>query len=223
MTEAAIDVLDEPVAVEAPKKKGGRPRKTVVNAPIAFTDDQFNQLVAVLSVNRGNGGMDPAQLEQILRSAAEASAKAMQKAMRPENEHHPEISAMSYPEGDRLKPRPILPYELWWNGYPMHTFPETEHWRELELACLLKPGEYTVLRKDGSKMTVSITAQKNADMKVIRLDVAFVESREEKGLTPPKMVTLYQIVNGEESVPTKLTFMRAMNEYFTICFGAQAA
>lgn len=151
------------------------------------------------------------------KAAQDAIAKGVQKGERPENDPAPMISNMSYTEGDTAHPRPVLPFELWWNSYPMHMFPETEHWRELELACQLKAGEYTVLRKDGSKMSIDITAVKNADGKVTRLDARFAQTYEDKPKTPPKVVTLYQIIHHGEKHPKQL-FVEAMNEYFSLFF-----
>jgi hypothetical protein len=163
--------------------------------------------------------MQAEQRKQAATDAQQATAKAMQKAMRPENETHPGKSALSYPKGDVAQPRPVLPFELWWNAYPMHQFPETEHWRELELAAKLQPGEFTVIRKDGSKMTISVAATRNADNAITRLDATFPEMREEKALTPPKMVSLYQMVHGGTGKPPRQLFLEGMNEFYTIAFG----
>jgi hypothetical protein len=221
MDETPVAEVTETVAPK--KSKGGRPRKVVVPAP-TFTSDQFEALLGALTANKSDGlGIGKDELAHILKETAITSAQALQKAMKPENFDHPGISAMSYPEGDVARPRPVLPYELWWNAYPMHMFPETEHWRELELACVLRPGSYTVLRKDGTKMPIEVTAQRDADGKITRLDVTFTETREGKWLTPPKMVTLYQLVNGGPEKHPRQVFMAAMNEYYTITFGTVAA
>jgi len=158
------------------------------------------------------------QSSALAAEAQTATAKAMQKAMRPENEFHPGISAFSYPEGDRARPK-SLPFEFLYNGYPCHKFLETEHWREVELMAQVQPGEYTVLRKDGSKMTVEVRAEHNADGQVTKLDVRFPVSRETKWLVPPKMVVLYQIVHPDN--PHR-RFMEATQEWMQIAFGAEA-
>lgn len=164
--------------------------------------------------------MQAEQRKTAASEAQQATAKAMQKAMRPENEFHPDISAFSYPEGDRQRPRPALPFEVWWNGYPMHMFPETEHWRELELAAQLTPGEYTVLRKDTSRLAMTVTAQRDADQKITRLDVTFPVTRDDKALTPPKIVSLYQMVHHD--LTPKQSFLRGMQEYLTLTLGETA-
>jgi hypothetical protein len=206
---------DETATTEPVKKnKGGRPRKvaaTTASGP-SFTDDQFQQLIAVLAQKpaaESAGGMDLDALKVILGE----TAKQTQKAMRPENDTHPGLSALSYPEGDVARPRPVLPFELFWNGYPIHQFPETEHWRELELMAQLQPGEFTVIRKDGTPMAVTVRGEQDANGKVVKLSVEFPISREDKWLVPPKAVVLYQMVVNEGT--PKRRFVSAMTEYMT--------
>lgn len=153
------------------------------------------------------------QSQQRLTAAADAqtaTAKAMQKAMRPENETHPGVSAFSYPEGDRAKPKPALPFAFSYNGYPVSKFPETQHWRELELMAQVTPGTYTVLRKDGSVMTVEVSAEKDANGAITALDLHFPVSRDDKPLVPPQMVVLYQIVKPGSP---RQTFVESMQEW----------
>lgn len=165
------------------------------------------------------------QSEQRTKAATEtqqATAKAMQKAMRPENEFHPGKSAFSYPEGDVARPKVVPPFEFWYNGYPCSKFLETEHWRECELMAQVSPGEYTVIRKDGSKMAVSVTGERDADGKLTRVNVVFPVSREEKWLVPAKSVVLYQIAYAGMGKTPKQLYLEAMNEYLAQMFGAEA-
>jgi hypothetical protein len=145
----------------------------------------------------------------------ESNAKGVQKAMKPENEFHPGKSAFSYPEGDVARPKGDLPFQFLYNGYPCHMFPETEHWREWELMKEVKPGEYTVVRKDGSIMAVTVKGETDANMKLTKISVEFPVSREEKWLVPPKSVVLYQLVYPDN--PRK-RFMEAMHEHLQMVF-----
>lgn len=145
-----------------------------------------------------------------------ATAKAMQKAMRPENEFHPGHSALSYPEGDHAKPR-TLPYEFWINNYPCHKFPETEHWREIDLMRAVTPGVFTALRKDGSRMTVTVTAERDADGRITKMKMEYPVSRDEKHLIPPKIVLLYQIAHAEQDL--RVSFMQSMQEFMAMTMG----
>lgn len=167
-----------------------------------FTDAQFQALIAALNAPKQQGAViTPDVLKDILKETAPRKR---------ENEMHPGISAFSYPEGDLEKPKPVLPFELYWNAYPVHKFPETQHYRELELACQLQPGEYTVIRKDGSKMGVTVRGERNADGVLTKVHVEFPISREEKALVPPMHVTLYQLVHNENP---KKAFVEAMTEH----------
>lgn len=147
-----------------------------------------------------------------------ATAKAMQKAMKPENQTHPGISALSYPEGDVAKPRPALPFEFYWNAYPVHKFPETQHWRELELMAQVKPGEYTVMRRDFTPMTVTVKGDHDATGKLTKVEVEFPISRAERALVPPQVVLLYQLVHPDN--PRK-RFVEAMQHYLLMQVGEE--
>lgn len=176
-------------------------------------DDKFDLLLQAL-VNQQAQGITADTLKDILAS----NATAVQKAMKPENDTHPGKSCFSYPEGDVARPKPVLPYDFFWNGYPMHKFPETEHWRELELACQVQPGEYTVIRRDGSRMAVTVKGERDADGKLTKVSVEFPVLREERALVPPKMVTLYQLIHNDNP---KKAFVEAMTEHLSMVMGAE--
>lgn len=208
-----MDEIETGPAPVVKKNKGGRPRKTAA-APVAAapSPDQWQQLIAALTANQGaqqaGGGLDLEALKVIISE----SAKEAERIRKPENKEHPGKSALAYPEGDVARPRPVLPFEFFWNGYPVHQFPETEHWRELELMCQVQPGEYTILRKDGTPMQVTVRGERDANGKLFKVLVEFPVSREEKWLVPPKSVLLYQLVH--EGSPRQ-TFVAAMQEYLT--------
>jgi hypothetical protein len=176
-------------------------------------DDRFMMLLEVLA-QRKDEAITPDALKEILAN----NSTAVQKAMKPENETHPGKSVFSYPEGDVARPRPELPHEFLYNNYPMHKFPETEHWRELELACQVVPGTYTVIRRDGSRMTVEVKGERNADGKLTKVSVEFPVSREDKGLIPPKSVVLYQLLHNEHP---KKAFVEAMTEHLNLVMGVE--
>lgn len=176
-------------------------------------DDKFELLLQAL-VTQQSSGITKETLAEILAS----NATAVQKAMKPENDTHPGVSCFSKPGGDLKNPKAALPHEFFWNGYPMHKFPETEHWRELELACQIVPGEYTVIRTDGSRMPVEVSGEKDADGKLTKVQVKFTVTRDEKALVPPKMVTMYQILHNEHP---KKAFVEAMTEWIQMVMGAE--
>lgn len=163
-------------------------------------DQKFEMLIAALTAKKD--GLSKDDLRDILTETQKSAAGAMHKALRPENEQHPGISVYSHPEGEQVHPKPPLPFELFWNGYPVHKFGETETWNDWELYAQLQPGEYTVIRKDSTRMSVKVRGEKDADGKLEKVWVEFPVSREEKWLVPPTFVVLYQLVHTGE--PRKL-------------------
>lgn len=150
------------------------------------------ELKELLGTNAG--GLDADTLEKILTRTAEMTAASMQKALKPENTHHPGISFGSYPEGDRLKPRPVLPFELLWKGFPIHREIELSTYWELEQYARLKPGAYTVSRRDGAPLKVTATAQYAPDGETIeRLIVDFDCDRDVRPMVAPPYIMAYQM------------------------------
>lgn len=175
-------------------------------------DEKFNRLLEVLAHSQKSPALDMEALKTLLLE----TNRTARKEAKPENETHPGKSVFSYPEGDVARPKPTLDYPFFYNSYPCHKFPETEHWRELELMRQVQPGEYTVMRKDFSLMKVTVTGERDADSKLTAVRVEFPVSREEKALVPPKHVVLYQLVYPDN--PRK-RFMEAMQEYVQIMLG----
>lgn len=178
------------------------------------TDDKFMLLLEALTAHKEQG-IGPETLEKLLT----ANAQQMQKALKPENETHPGISCFSHPEGDQKRPKPPLPYQLFWNNYPTYKFPETETWAEWALYSQLTPGEFTVIRKDGSRMTVTITGERDADQKLTKVTVTFPISREEKWLVPPTYVLLWQLVHPDHP---RQRFVEAMQQWLQMTMGTLA-
>lgn len=183
-------------------------------------DEKFELLLEALT-RQQTPGIDIGALREVLIETSKQTAGAMQKAMKPENTEHPEISVFNKPGGNRENPKTVLPFEFWYVGYPVHLFPETEHWRELELMAQVKAGEFTVIRKDGTPMSVVVKGEKNANGATTKLSVEFAVSREEKWLVPPKSVLLYQIVHSDGQ--PKRRFLEAMQEHLTLTMGADEA
>jgi hypothetical protein len=210
--------MGEPLPRPAVKKnKGGRPRKSVAPAPI-LSDDQFAQLLGAIGKANTGGGLDPELLKEALAGAAVAAATHTAHVANPSNTNHPGKSVFNYPEGEVARPKPVPPFAFLYNGYPCTKFMETEHWRECELMGAVTPGEYTVIRTDGSKMGVVVKGETDADGKLTKVDVQFPVSREERVLVPPKAVVLYQIVHAKERTPRQL-FVEGMTEWLNITLG----
>lgn len=174
-------------------------------------DDKFELLIQAL-MSRKSEGLSREDLAEILAS----NSSAIQKAMKPENDTHPGLSAFSHPKGDRAMPKPPLPFQLFWNNYPASKFPETETWAEWEMYAQLTPGEYTILRRDGSRMTTKVEGERDADGKLTTVRVTFPVSREEKWLVPPTYVHLYQLIHNDN---LRQRFVEGMQQYFALTMG----
>ena len=61
-------------------------------------------------------GLSAGQLETLLERVGFSSAEAMRQSLKPENQFPPEISAFSYPEGDRDRPKPSLTRKTYFCG-----------------------------------------------------------------------------------------------------------
>ena len=226
MSDEQTDMIEtsEPPAV---KRKGWPKGKSRVRQakPIVqensggLSGEQFQQLLTVLAQNKSDG-IDLNALKDVLHSTSLSNAKAMQSAIDPNNKRHPEKSCFSYPEGDLERPRPVLPFQFFYNNYPFHMFPETQHFRELELASLVEPGDYTVMRKDFTAMTVTVRGERDGDGKLTKVQVEFPVSREDKWKVPPQIVVLYQLVYNDAP---KRRFVEAMNEYMSMFMNIEAA
>jgi hypothetical protein len=176
------------------------------SAPLALTQDQFTALLAAVT-QPANAGLDAAKLREILLETSQVSAQAMKRAMKPENDTHPGKSVYSYPEGDAAKPRPVLPHELYWQGFPVHQYPETQHWLELELLARLQPGEYFVSKANNEGAhKISVRGERDATSKLTKIVVENDKiGRDEMRAAPPQAVWIYQMLHPDR--PLGETYM----------------
>lgn len=195
----------------------GRQKDDGDEKPALTTDDKFELLIAALTQRQSeSGGLSKDALREILAEQA--------KERDPSNKTHPGHSSLSHPDGDRAHPREhILPFEVMWNGFAVHKWWETHHYRELELLAQLQPGEYTVMRKDGSiwPEKVKVEATRDAAGRVTRLTVTFSVQRGEKDQVAPLFVTAYQMVHADR--PLRKTFVEAMNAWMEMTLGEEPA
>ena len=166
-------------------------------------DDKFQMLLEVLAQNKQPSGLTKDDLAELLSG----QAQSMKKALKPENDEHPNVSAF-HPNGG---PFINLGYEVYYNNFPVHKAIETHHDRELELFSQLTPGIYRVLRKDLSDMTGTVRAEKTPTGKITKLFVEFPVAREEKAQIPPVHVVLYQIVHHD--MPAHKRYAAAVNDH----------
>jgi hypothetical protein len=175
-------------------------------------DDKFDLLLQVLAQKQETGITKDA-LKEILAETGQSTAASMQRALKPENTTHPNISVFR-PKGGA---DPVLPYEVLYNGFPVHKAVETHHDRELELLLMVKPGEYTVIRKDGTPMTVTAKAEHDANGVITKMSIQFPVSREDKAIVPAMQVLLYQMAYAGTAHPKQL-FVAATTEHMQTMF-----
>jgi hypothetical protein len=86
---------------------------------LSISMDQLEAILTrVMATKNEGGGMTNDQFAETLRGVMGTQAEAFGRQLRPENVVHPGISAFSYPEGDTLRPKPIL-HDA--NGHPRET------------------------------------------------------------------------------------------------------
>jgi hypothetical protein len=143
-----------------------------------FSLEEFTTAIAVAmkaAMDSSPQTMTPEAIAMAVGAAiaaqAETNAQAMKKALKPENDPAPLISAFN-PRGDRDFPRPKLRCEFTlFDGIPLDG--TTDTYEELELLNQLVGGEYWVTKSDGSPMKFKVREIRN-DLGVLRrIDLSF--------------------------------------------------
>lgn len=167
------------------------------------------ELLAALLERLGQPQLDTAQLAEILKQTGLTTAAAMQKALKPENPFHPAVSAYSYPEGDREKPRPDLKCAMTWVGHPIDGGSDGNmHWFELELLNQMEPGVFSVTRSDQTGTVLTVTGKSGVTGKLEGLDFTFPVKDGEKHNVSPMAVWLLEALG--------MTYMEAMQKYLAV-------
>ena len=124
-------------------------------AESGFGFSQIKQLASTLGSAKTQGaGLSAGDLRQILLD--------QRKAMKPENDRHPGISAFSWPEGESKRPKPALRRKVYFNGIPEDaeslTPTEIELYNRFEGTRLAKSGMWKAeVRRNGSSEILFIT------------------------------------------------------------------
>lgn len=199
----SYDNTHDEVAVSHPPKKRGRqkgykvakPSATVVPeavaaAGIAPTADQWAQMMAVLAGNK----------EADMEVAATIHARAMKKALRPENEIAPGISVYN-PLGEVAHPRPKPTHKFLQGPYPICS-PEdyaTVTRTEIELCNSLRPGDFMVTKADGTdvKVTIKTEFESNGTKPYRTTIIMPMADDDQKSNWVPLAQMLTQITTGE--------------------------
>jgi hypothetical protein len=116
--------------------------------------------IAEMAQQPRDGGLSAEQLAQIL----EGNAQATRKALRPENERHPDVSAFN-PKGERDNPRPKLVHKVLFCGMELDeeelTLGEIELFNKFSHSCIARNGSWRADVKQNAKggkseLTISI-------------------------------------------------------------------
>lgn len=116
----------------------------------------FEKAVLTLIEQGQKNQMSPETLAGILDKVGVNVAHGMHKAVRPENEIHPHISAFSYPEGDIARPKPDLKRTVYFNFHKEKkedlTPAEIEAYNSINDDCEARGGQFTIqIRNRGRK------------------------------------------------------------------------
>jgi hypothetical protein len=106
--------------------------------------------IAEMAQQPRDGGLTAEQLAEVL----EGNAQATRKALRPEIEHHPDVSAFN-PKGERDYPRPQLNNKVIFCGMTLErdelTLGEIELFNKFTHSCVARNGAWKAELKPGVK------------------------------------------------------------------------
>lgn len=157
---------------------------------IAPTAEQWQMLMGALAKNQ----------EADLEVAATIHARAMKKALRPENEIAPGISVYN-PQGEVAHPRPKPSHIFLMGPYPICEPGnyDTVTATEITLCNALTPGDYMVTKADGTavKLTVKTEFESNG-LKPYKTTILIpMADDEQKNNWPPLVQLLTEVTTGE--------------------------
>jgi hypothetical protein len=204
--------MDDPIESVKVKKKAGRPpkAKAVVAAVqaqgIAPTAEQWGVLMETLKSNK------LADVEV----AATINAKAMKKALRPENEIAPGISVYN-PRGEQAYPRDKPTHIYMIGPYPICDPGNYDTTTATEIALLnqVRPGMYPVTKSDGSSVRILVKSDQDASNKpyrtVIFADGKGIMDDEQKNNWGSLIQILTEITTGETPTQSYARYQREID------------
>ena len=154
---------DEPVTAE--------PNMAALLTQMAAMQAETARLL--LEMKQSGGTQNAAVIETLLAQQEQLLVKT-----RPENTEHPGISAYSYPEGERARPKPDLKCQFIWCGQEESKDQLTPE--EIELRNQLEPGNYFVTKANGQRIKFLVTAKHTDGGTLEQLEVWFPCKNEHK-------------------------------------------
>lgn len=190
--------METPTPAPVRKKPGRKPGSArAVSLPsdapagIAPTAEQWAQMMAVLAGNK----------EADMEVAATIHARAMKKALRPENETAPDVSIYN-PLGERDHPRKRPSHIFMQGPYPICSPQDyaTSTATEIALCENLVPGDYMVTKADASAVKVKIKVDYESNgTKPYRTTILMpMADDDQKANWVPLVQLLTEITTGEQ-------------------------
>jgi len=197
-------------ALKAPPR-APRAQRPVPAAPETMSREEL--IAAMQLLVQGMKNNQEADLEV----AATIHAQAMKKALRPENEISPMVSAYN-PKGETKYPRP-KPTQI----YMMARYPicdpgnyDTTTWSEIELLNQVKAGAYKVTKSDGMDVEILVSCEKDSAGRPYKTtlfaDGKGIMDDEQKQNWPPLLQILTQIVTGEGPTQSYARYQRIIDQ-----------
>lgn len=161
-------------------------------AEAGFQFEQIVHLAKTLGTAKAQGaGLSASDLRQVLVD--------QRKALRPENDRHPEISAFSHPEGNLKRPKPSLRRKTYFNGIQE----QDDSLTPMEIDLYNRFGETRLARRGMWKADVRRNGSE--DELWILTEPHTLDGRQ--GL-PPLVSVLRELLDGEEAANPEKLFAR---------------
>lgn len=171
------------------------------------------QVQALLATQRASGGITAEQLKDVMTEVVKVQAEAHSAAMREiaerdqrDDVNYPRISAFSYPEGDRKRPRPLLKCRMFWAGADIDW--DTTTATELELLNAIEPGDFIFRRIGGAPENLTVTGERNASGKLTKLDFTF-KTKEQRDTLPAMVSMLRDALGVKSPIEQEVEMLRA--------------
>lgn len=137
---------------------------------MATEKTEKGQSVSLADLVEAFKAMQPAQPQGLtaeqLAAILEGNAQSTRKALRPENERHPDISAFN-PKGERDHPRPKLKRKVFYSGMELHedelTVAEIELLNQFDHSRVAKNGQWKADIKPTGELVISFPAATTDD------------------------------------------------------------
>lgn len=147
----------------------------------------------LLEMRQSGSSANAGIIEKLLQTQEQLLVKTQ-----PSNTDHPGISVYSYPEGERVRPKPELKCRFIWCGQEESRDQLTPE--EIELRNQLEPGLYHVTKANGQRIKFEVTAKRTDHGKLESLEIFFPCKNEHRNDHMSNVAYLRQVLG--EAVPS---------------------